>query len=75
MRRLALATGMLGLALSTAGAAEKPRLHPLEKYCAWYEQTGMQSGQIQECSREYGWERFEKRSLVTQVGPRLAVAG
>ena len=62
----ALGAAMLSL---SAVASDPTPLHSVESYCATYEMTGLNKGQMTTCQRAYGHERYEKWDTKIGIGP------
>ncbi len=64
-RACLLAAGFLTAALGsvTASAQAQERFHPLQAYCVEYRISGLQTGTVVECARDYGHERVEIQDL------------
>ena len=57
-----------GFSSIDASADDTPMLHPLEQYCVEFEMAGLMAGDWTECSRDYGYERYELQNTVISFG-------
>ena len=56
------------VASSGSRSAQRPKLHPLESYCLTFVLEGMLQGTWEECSKDYGYSRYEVQNTEIKMG-------